>query len=238
MRTQIVAGNWKMNKAFQEADDLINEINDFVKNNDLGNTAVIVCPPAVYLELATDQAHETDLLVGAQNISNFEGGAYTGEIGVEQLEEFAIKTILIGHSERREVLDESQEIVAEKFAYFKEQGFEIIYCIGEPLEVREQGDGAVMEYLLAQFEGIDTSYEKLIIAYEPIWAIGTGRSATVEEIASTHEALKKTVQKPLLYGGSAKPANIKEITSIRGVDGVLVGSASLDAGSFSEMVLS
>jgi len=151
---------------------------------------------------------------------------------------FIFSLILIGHSERREIIGESQEIVAEKFAYFKEQGFEIIYCIGEPLEVREQGDEAVIEYLLAQFEGIDTSYDNLIIAYEPIWAIGTGRSATVEEIASTHEALKKTVQKPLLYGGSAKPANIKEITSIRGVDGVLVGSASLDAGSFSEMVLS
>jgi triosephosphate isomerase len=95
-----------------------------------------------------------------------------------------------------------------------------------------------MEYLLAQFDGIDISYKNLIIAYEPIWAIGTGRSATVEEIASTHESLKKTVQKPLLYGGSVKPANIKEIMEIRGVDGVLVGSASLDPESFSDMVLS
>ena len=126
-----------------------------------------------------------------------------------------------------------------KFAFFQEQGFEIIYCIGEPLEIREKGFEAVMKYLLAQFDGIDINYDKVIVAYEPIWAIGTGRSATVEEISSTHRALKKAInEKPLLYGGSAKPANIKEITSIAGVDGVLVGSASLDAGSFSEMVLS
>jgi len=181
---------------------------------------------------------EGDFTVGAQNAYPAQNGAYTGEIGVDQLEEFAIKTILIGHSERREILGESQEIVAAKFTYFKEEGFEIIYCIGEPLEVRELGESAVMEYLLAQFEGIDTSYENLIIAYEPIWAIGTGRSATIKEIENTHNALKKTIQKPLLYGGSVKPENIKEITSIRGVDGVLVGSASLDVENFSQIILS
>jgi len=194
---------------------------------------VYIFPPATALD-----TYEGDFTIGVQNAYPTQNGAFTGEIGLEQLEEFGIKTILIGHSERREHLGESQEKVAQKFAFFKEQGYEILYCIGEPLEIREQGDEAVMEYLLAQFDGIDITYRNLIIAYEPIWAIGTGRSATAEEIASTHEALKKTVQKPLLYGGSAKPANIKEITSIRGVDGVLVGSASLDAESFSKMILS
>jgi len=192
---------------------------------------VYVFPPATALD-----RFETPITIGAQNAYPTVSGAYTGEIGTEQLDEFGIDTILIGHSERREILHESQEIVAEKFAFFKEKGFEIIYCIGEPLEVREQGDEAVIEYLLAQFEGIDTSYEKLIIAYEPIWAIGTGRSATVEEIASTHQALRQSVDKPLLYGGSAKPANIREIISIDNVDGVLVGSASLDPESFFEMI--
>ncbi|MGB5505890.1 MAG: triose-phosphate isomerase [Sulfurovum sp.] len=194
---------------------------------------VYIFPPATALN-----SYEGDFTVGAQNAYPTQNGAYTGEIGIEQLEEFGIKTILIGHSERREHLGESQEIIAQKFAFFKEQGYEILYCIGEPLEIREEGNEAVMEYLLAQFDGIDISYKDLIIAYEPIWAIGTGRSATVEEIASTHESLKKTVRKPLLYGGSVKPANIKEITDIRGVDGVLVGSASLDAESFSKMILS
>jgi len=194
---------------------------------------VYIFPPATALD-----SYAGDFTLGTQNAYPAQNGAYTGEIGVEQLTEFGIKTILIGHSERREHLGESQEKVAEKFTFFKEQGFEIIYCIGEPLEIREKGLEAVMQYLLAQFDGIDITYDDLIIAYEPIWAIGTGRSATVEEISSTHRALKKAINdKPLLYGGSAKPANIKEISSIDGVDGVLVGSASLDAENFSEMFL-
>ena len=227
----IYAANFKTNHTRQTTKNYIEKLQEKIAGKKTEDS-VYIFPPSTALD-----RFEGDFTVGTQNAYPAQNGAYTGEIGVEQLEEFAIKTILIGHSERREIIGESQEIVAAKFAYFKEQGFEIIYCIGEPLEVREQGDEAVMEYLLAQFEGIDISYENLIIAYEPIWAIGTGRSATVKEIASTHEALKKTVQKPLLYGGSAKPANIKEITSIRGVDGVLVGSASLDAESFSQMVL-
>ncbi len=182
--------------------------------------------------------YDGDFTVGAQNAYPVANGAFTGEIGLEQLDEFDIKTILIGHSERRESLGESQEKIVEKFAFFQENDFEIIYCIGEPLEIREKGFESVMQYLLAQFEGIDITYKNLIIAYEPIWAIGTGRSATVEEISMTHRALKKVIEDtPLLYGGSVKPANIKEIISIAGVDGVLVGSASLDAESFSQMIL-
>ena len=193
---------------------------------------VMVFPPATALD-----RYEGDFTVGAQNAYPVQNGAVTGEIGLEQLEEFGIKTILIGHSERRELLGESQEMVSKKFSFFKEHGFEIIYCIGEPLEVREAGEEAVKAYLFAQFEGIDLSYEKLIVAYEPIWAIGTGRSATIEAIASTHAALRSKVSVPLLYGGSVKPANITEITAIDNVDGVLVGSASLDVESFSEMIL-
>ena len=192
---------------------------------------VIVFPPATALD-----RYAGEFTVGAQNAYPAQSGAYTGEIGITQLEEFGIETILIGHSERREVLGESQEVIAAKFQYFQEQGFEIIYCIGEPLEVREQGHEAVMAYLLAQFEGIDTTYEHFVVAYEPIWAIGTGRTATTEEIASTHTALKKVVAKPLLYGGSVKPANVKEIIAIDGVDGVLVGGASLEVESFMALV--
>jgi triosephosphate isomerase len=192
---------------------------------------VIVFPPATALD-----RFETPITIGAQNAYPAQNGAYTGEIGAEQLEEFGIETILIGHSERRDILHEDQTFVAEKFAFFQERGYEIVYCIGEPLEVREQGDEAVIEHLLAQFVGIDTNYDKLIVAYEPIWAIGTGRSATVEEIASTHAALRERVAKPILYGGSAKPANIREIIAIDNVDGVLVGSASLDPDNFFTMI--
>ena len=228
----IFAANFKTNHTRKSTELYLEALNEKLRAKNPADT-VYIFPPSTALD-----NYEGDCIIGTQNAYPAQNGAYTGEIGLEQLDEFDIKTILIGHSERREYLGESQERVAEKFAFFKEQSFEIIYCIGEPLEIREKGIEAVMQYLLAQFDGIDITYENLIIAYEPIWAIGTGRSATVEEISTTHRALKNaTDNKPLLYGGSAKPANIKEIVSIAGVDGVLVGSASLDADSFSEMVL-
>ncbi len=194
---------------------------------------VYIFPPIT----ALDDYESADFTIGVQNAYPVENGAYTGEIGLEQLAEFNINTILIGHSERREVLGECQRMVAKKFAFFKEQDFEIIYCIGESLEVREQGIEAVMEHLISQFEGIDTTYKNFVVAYEPIWAIGTGRTASVEEITQTHDALKKIVDRPLLYGGSVKGANIADISSIENVDGVLVGGASLKTETFLELVL-
>ncbi len=228
----IFAANFKTNHTRKSTELYLEALNKKLRAKN-PEDHVYIFPPSTALD-----NYEGDFTLGIQNAYSAQNGAYTGEIGLEQLDEFDIKTILIGHSERREHLGESQEKVAEKFAFFKEHGFKIIYCIGEPLEIREKGIEAVMQYLLAQFDGIDIGYEDLIIAYEPIWAIGTGRSATVEEISTTHRALKNaTDNRPLLYGGSAKPANIKEIISIAEVDGVLVGSASLDADSFSQMVL-
>ncbi len=226
----IFAANFKTNHTRATTKEYITTLSQKVEESSC-QERLYIFPPATALD-----SFDTTMTIGVQNAYPAQNGAYTGEIGLEQLEEFGIKTLLIGHSERREILNETQEIVANKFAFFKEQGFEIIYCIGEPLEVREQGDQAVIEYLLAQFEGIDTTYEHMILAYEPIWAIGTGRSATVEEITSTHKALRERIEQPILYGGSAKPANIKEIISIENVDGVLVGSASLDPESFFAMI--
>jgi len=228
----IYAANFKTNHTRKSTAEYMLSLSDKLATKN-ADDKVYIFPPATALDI-----YVGDFTIGAQNAYPAQNGAFTGEIGLDQLEEFDIQTILIGHSERREHMAESQEKVAQKFAFFQAQNFEIIYCIGEPLHVREQGFDAVMDYLLAQFDGIDISYEKIIVAYEPIWAIGTGRSATVEEISNTHLALKKAINnKPLLYGGSAKPANIKEISAIDGVDGVLVGSASLDAESFSQMVL-
>ncbi len=229
----IYAANFKTNHTRKSTENYIEELNEKLRAKNPEDN-IYIFPPSTALD-----HYEGDFTIGTQNAYATQNGAYTGEIGLEQLDEFDIKTILIGHSERREHMAETQEKVASKFSFFQEQGFKIIYCIGEPLNIREKGFEAVMQYLLAQFDGIDINYENIIVAYEPIWAIGTGRSATVEEISTTHRALKKAINdKPLLYGGSAKPANIKEIISIAGVDGVLVGSASLDAGSFSQMVLS
>ena len=229
----IFAANFKTNHTRKSTELYIQDLKEKLGAKH-SEDSVYIFPPLTALDY-----YEGDFTLGVQNAYPAHNGAFTGEIGLEQLDEFDIKTILIGHSERREHMFESQEVIAKKFAFFQEQGFEIIYCIGEPLAIREKGFESVMQYLLTQFEGIDITYDKLIIAYEPIWAIGTGLSAEVEEISTTHRALKKAIDdKPLLYGGSVKPENIKEIISIAGVDGVLVGSASLDASSFSEMVLS
>ena len=226
----IFAANFKMNHTRASTTGYMRALSERMSEKK-AEDRVLVFPPVTALD-----TYEGDFTVGAQNAYPAMSGAYTGETGIVQLEEFVIKTILIGHSERRETLGESQEVIAEKFQFFLAQGFEIVYCIGEPLEVREQGDEAVAAYLLAQFEGIDIHGEKLIIAYEPIWAIGTGRSATVEEISSTHKMLKSHINVPLLYGGSVKPNNIQEIIAVDGVDGVLVGGASLEVESFMALV--
>jgi triosephosphate isomerase len=195
------------------------------------NTQVLVFPPSSALQKGSGK-----ITIGAQNAYFAKNGAFTGEIGLEQLNEFGIKTILIGHSERREIFGESQEFVAKKFEFFANEGFEIIYCIGEPLEVRKDGDDRVLNYLFSQFEGIDISYENFTVAYEPIWAIGTGVSAQIEDIEFVHNNLKAKINKDILYGGSVKINNIEDIAKINSVDGVLVGSASLDAKDFATLI--
>jgi triosephosphate isomerase len=225
----IFAANFKTNHTRASTASYIEKLEALAQSID---NPLYVFPPLT----ALDSFDTSKIVVGAQNAYPAHNGAFTGEVGIEQLDEFAIKTILIGHSERREILGESQHDIAKKFAFFQEQGFEIIYCIGEPLEVRQAGDEPLREYLFAQLEGIDLDYDKLTVAYEPIWAIGTGVSATVEDIVSTHQLLKRVIKAPLLYGGSVKIDNIQEIAAIKEVDGVLVGSASLDAQNFFEMI--
>jgi len=226
----IYAANFKTNHTRVSTKKYIEELQLKLKDKN-SEDKVYIFPPLTALD-----TYSGNFTIGTQNAYPVINGAFTGEIGVEQLDEFNIKTILIGHSERREILGEAQDFIAKKFNFFKEQGFEIIYCIGEPLDIREMGEDAVMKYLLAQFEGIDIGYDNFVVAYEPIWAIGTGRSATVEEIASTHRELKREIDKPILYGGSVKGANIAEISAIDNVDGVLVGGASLNTETFLELV--
>jgi triosephosphate isomerase len=221
--------NFKTNHTRASTAEYIKTLSPILEEIGCKNT--LIFPPATAL-----QEGNSTIKVGAQNAYFTTNGAFTGELGLEQLDEFNIKTILIGHSERREILGESQEFIAKKFEFFANEGFEIIYCIGEPLEIREQGDEALFEYLFAQFEGIDTNYSKLTVAYEPIWAIGTGVSATIDDIKLVHNKLKEKLNLPLLYGGSVKVANIADIAQIDSVDGVLVGSASLDANEFAKLI--
>lgn len=192
---------------------------------------VMVFPPATALTPSVE-----GVTVGAQNAWATVSGAYTGEIGTEQLDEFGIKTVLIGHSERRHILGESQELIAEKFDFFKQKNYRIVYCIGEPLEVRDEGNEALMRYLDAQLEGIDTGYSRLVVAYEPVWAIGTGRVPELDDIELIHGALAKKIDAPLLYGGSVKTENASSILALPSVDGALIGSGALKVEDFCAII--
>jgi triosephosphate isomerase len=228
----IIAANFKTNHTRKSTQEYMDKLNSFVIGLQ-SDDSVLVFPPSTALNNfdVTGQ-----ISVGVQNAYPTEKGSFTGEIGLEQIEEFGLKTILIGHSERRHVLGESQAEVAKKYAFYKSQGFQIVYCIGEPKEVREQGVESVIEYNFSQLDGIDINSENLIVAYAPVWAIGTGVTASNEQIEETLGLLKQKIKAPLLYGGSVKVANVKEIYEIENCEGVLVGTASWDVDSFCEMV--
>ena len=226
----ILCANFKANKTRQDTRAYMAVVESFVGANEITDT-IIVFPPFTALEDVP-----RNILIGVQNGYPVKNGAYTGEIALEQLEEFGIKTILIGHSERRHVLGETQEQIAAKFRFFAEQGFAIVYCVGEPLEIRKAGNDSLMAYIEKQFEGIDLDYPDLILAYEPVWAIGTGLTATTGDIELLHAALRVKTSAPLLYGGSVKVDNAGEIMALNNVDGVLVGSAALSANDFCDMI--
>ena len=226
----IIAANLKTNFTRKETNVYIEELDSFMKANKTSQE-VLVFPAMSSLD-----SNDTSVVVGAQNAYATKDGAFTGEIGLTHLEEFKIKTILIGHSERRHILGETQEELVKKFNFYKDLGFKIVYCVGEPLEKREAGKEQMMEYISSQYEGIDTEYENLIIAYEPVWAIGTGLTPTLQDIAQIHKDLKEKSKAPLLYGGSVKVTNAKEVLATDNVDGILVGSAALYAEHFCSMI--
>ena len=226
----IIAANLKTNLTRKQTSEYVNELESYIVKNNISQE-VLVFPASSSLN-----EHNGKVIIGAQNAYATQNGAFTGEIGQDHLDEFSIKTILIGHSERRHILGESQEELVKKFNYYKELGFKIVYCVGEPLEKREASKEVMMDYIAAQYEGIDTSYENLIIAYEPVWAIGTGLTPTLEEIQAIHTDLKEKSTAPLLYGGSVKVTNAKEVLELQNVDGVLVGSAALYAEHFCTMI--
>lgn len=228
----IIASNFKTNHTRKSTALFVNEVNDYLKENNITNE-VYVFPTATSLDSFSSVPN---FFLGAQNAYATVSGSFTGEIGTVQLDEFEIKTILIGHSERRHILRESQEEIAKKYEFYKDLGYKIIYCIGEPLEVKNQGIEKTLEYLYEQFVGIDTNYENLILAYEPVWAIGTGVTATNEDIRNVHDAIKSKIAKPLLYGGSVKVENVREICQIPNVDGVLIGTASWKKEDFIQIL--
>ena len=228
----IIASNFKTNHTRKSTALFVNEVNDYLKSNGIKNE-VYVFPTATSLDLFETVS---TFSIGAQNAYAVQSGSFTGEIGTVQLDEFEINTILIGHSERRHILGETQDEIAKKYEFYKGLGYKIIYCIGEPLEVKNQGLTKTLEYIYEQFDGIDTNYENLILAYEPVWAIGTGVTATNDDIKNIHNEIKEKISKPLLYGGSVKVENVREICQIPNVDGVLIGTASWKKEDFIQIL--
>lgn len=251
MRKKIVAGNWKMNKTFEDADDLLDELVDQLDGVDLGGKEVVICPPALYLELAYDYADEVPLHIGGQDLSVHEFGAYTGEISAPMLHSMKVEYCIVGHSERRKYHNESDELLAKKVDAALDCGINPIFCIGESLEEREADK---------HFDVIKTQLEKglfhlnmeevgnVVIAYEPVWAIGTGKTATTEQAQEMHAFIRKVLtdkysaelanEVSILYGGSCNEKNAKELFANPDVDGGLIGGASLKADSFVKIIQS
>lgn len=229
---KIIAGNFKSNKNRSNTIAYLKDLDSRLESAPIGaDSRKVYIFPALSSMVENNFANIT---LGAQNAHFAESGAFTGEITLLHLQEFNIRTILVGHSERRNLFGESDEIIAKKFDFFAKENFEIFLCVGENLAIRQSGK--TKDFLDAQLQKIALDYEKLIIAYEPIWAIGTGQNASLEQIKEVYDFLQEKTKKPVLYGGSVNPSNAKDI--IATTDGVLVGNASLDADNFNQIIRS
>ena len=246
MRKKIVAGNWKMNKNQQETVSLISEI---VSNLEETSAEVMVAPTFVNLAAAVGSLNSSDVEVIAQNMHFAANGAYTGEISADMLKSIGIKTVIIGHSERRAYFGETDDILAKKVVAALENDLRVIFCFGEELDQRKADNHfAVVESQLrnALFSLDPSAWSKLVLAYEPVWAIGTGETATPEQAQEMHAFIRETITKAfdeqiasdvtILYGGSVKPGNAEEILSKPDVDGGLIGGAALKADDFLAIV--
>lgn len=250
MRKHIVAGNWKMNKTFEEADELISNIMDKLEEVELDrNTQVIICPPFPYLEMASDFSDDSYFMVGAQDVSEHESGAYTGEISAAMLASMNIEYCIVGHSERRAYHHETDEQVARKVDQLLKNEIRPIVCCGEVLEEREAGKqfDVVRRQINDGLFHLDAEQLKqVVIAYEPVWAIGTGKTATPEQAQEIHAYIRGLIAEKygdkvakeisILYGGSCKPSNAKELFANPDVDGGLIGGACLKAEDFLAIV--
>ena len=246
-RKLIIAGNWKMNKTVAESLDLANGLVRELK--EVKEVDIAICPPFTALSEVSKAVIDSNIRLGAQNMSQNGYGAHTGEIAAGMLKEFSTKYVILGHSERREYQRESDELIAAKAKAAHEAGLKPIVCVGEQLEERESGntENVVGTQVRGSLAGLTTE-EMLgtVIAYEPVWAIGTGKTATAEQAQEVHAFIRnlladlfdadtaKAVR--IQYGGSVKPDNARELMSQPDVDGALVGGASLDARVFSELI--
>lgn len=245
MRTKIVAGNWKMNLDFHDAEELLAGISEKLEGEDLPDVTVVICPPAVYLEMANDFAEEGGFYTGAQNLSDKESGAYTGEISAAMIQSVGAAFAIVGHSERRAYFSETDELLKAKILQAIKHDLVPIFCCGEVLEERNKAvhfDVVKKQLDIALFDLSEEDFGSVVIAYEPVWAIGTGVTASPEQAQEMHAYIRKLVaekygqevadETTILYGGSCNEKNAAELFSQPDVDGGLIGGASLKAESF------
>ncbi len=240
MRAKLIAGNWKMNGSLQSVGELI----DGIKAGDAGKAELAVCPPAVFLMKVGSMLGGSSIALGAQNVCDHENGAFTGEVSAAMLVECGCRYVIVGHSERRSLYGESDTLVAARFAMGHKGGLVPILCVGETLAERERGitEQVVGRQLDAVIEACGIgAFESAVVAYEPVWAIGTGQVATPEQAQAVHAFIRAQLAAAdsaiagrlrILYGGSMKPSNAAELLSQPDIDGGLIGGASLQAEDF------
>ena len=247
-RRLIIAGNWKMNKTVAEALDLVQDLVREVQQ--VKEVDVVICPAFTALGEVSKKVIETNIRLGAQNMSEQAAGAYTGEIAAEMLKEFLVRYVILGHSERRQYQEETDSLISKKALAAHAASIKPIVCVGETLEQRDSGvtNDVVGSQVKGSLAGLTSSQMlETIIAYEPVWAIGTGKTASSEQAQEVHHFIRGVLsdlhgdevarQVRIQYGGSVKPGNARELMSQPDIDGALVGGASLDAKSFSEIIL-
>ncbi len=245
MKKILIAGNWKMHKTPSESISFVKNLLERMGNYE--DREVLVCPPYTSLYPVSNIVKDTPLLLGAQNVFYEEKGAFTGEISPLMLKEIGVEFVICGHSERRNIFGETDEMINKKIKKVVEFGMKPIFCIGEKLEEREKEE--TFEVIKKQLEkGLSgfKEIEKLTIAYEPVWAIGTGKNATPEQAEEVHLFIRKWIKENygedaannirILYGGSVKPENIDDLIKEKNIDGVLVGGASLDVDKFLRII--
>ena len=246
MRNKIIAGNWKMNKDIFETADLINGLKKLASPK---NVEVIVCPPFTSLVVAQQLLKGSSIKLGAQDVSVHDDGAYTGEVSIKMLKSVGCEYVIVGHSERRQYFHESNELINQKAKKVLAAGLRVIICVGETLEEREKE--ITDKVITAQVKGVlaglsESDLDRVVIAYEPVWAIGTGKNATPRQAEDVHQLIRRLVgqlyswnvaEKMIIqYGGSVKPENAKELLSLADIDGALVGGACLKPESFAGII--
>lgn len=250
MRKNIVAGNWKMNLDYEQGVSLFSEIVNMVKDEVVGQQEVVVCSPAIHLySIAKLAKGVPNVSVGAQNIHQEESGAYTGETSAAQVRSVNVDYVILGHSERRAYFGETDELLAKKVDTALKHEIQPIFCIGETKEERESGDyiAIIQEQLEKGLYHLDAgAFGKIILAYEPVWAIGTGLTASPEQAQEVHAAIREALaaqygqqvanDTTILYGGSCNPSNAQSLFSQKDIDGGLIGGASLKSRDFLEIV--